>query len=66
MEEKKFDPKKLLKLNNPERLLDIPTEYIWDKINVVKPDILVDIGAGTGFFSVHFLNYVKNGKIFRL
>ncbi len=64
MAEKKFDPKKLHKLNNPERLSDIPTEYIWNKINLVKPEVFVDIGAGTGFFSVPFLNYVWNGKIF--
>jgi len=64
MSEKKFDPKKLHKLNNPDRLKDIPPEYIWKKINIPDPDVLVDIGAGTGFFSVHFLDYAKNGKIF--
>jgi ubiquinone/menaquinone biosynthesis C-methylase UbiE len=64
MNEKKFDPKKLHKLNDPGRLLDLPPEYIWNKIDIVKPDVLVDIGAGTGFFSVHFLNYAKNGEIF--
>lgn len=64
MKGKKFDHKKLHKLNNPDRLLDIPPGYIWNKINLVKPDVLVDIGAGTGFFSVHFLNYAQNGKIF--
>ena len=58
------DSQKINKLNNPGRLLDIPPEYIWNKLTIVKPDVLVDIGAGTGFFSVHFLNYTKNGKIF--
>ena len=64
MTEKKFDPKKLHKLNNPDRLLDIPPEYIWDKINIEEPRVLVDIGAGTGFFCVNFLKYIKKGKIF--
>ncbi|TKB25077.1 class I SAM-dependent methyltransferase [Desulfopila sp. IMCC35006] len=64
MNEKKFDPKKLHKLNNPARLIDIPVEYIWSKMNIVRPEIFVDIGAGTGFFSIPFLNYVENGKIF--
>jgi ubiquinone/menaquinone biosynthesis C-methylase UbiE len=64
MNEKKFDPKKLDKLNNPQRLLDIPIEFIWNKIHLLDPVVLVDIGAGTGFFSVPFLKYVKNGKIF--
>ncbi len=64
MDEKKFDPKKLNKLNDPERLLDITPDYIWDKLNIVNKDIIVDIGAGTGFFSVQFLRYAQNGKIF--
>ena len=64
MNEKKFDPKKLHKLNNPSRLIDIPVEYIWSKISILRPDVLVDIGAGTGFFSIPFLDYVQDGKIF--
>ena len=61
MNEKKFDVKKLQKLNNPKRLRDIPPEYIWARIDTSNPDVLVDIGAGTGFFSVHFLN-LANGE----
>ncbi|WP_459943839.1 class I SAM-dependent methyltransferase [Desulfocastanea catecholica] len=64
MNEKKFDPKKLHKLNNPQRLVDIPVEYIWSKIKRPAPEVFVDIGAGTGFFSVPFLKYLKNGKIY--
>lgn len=64
MSEKKFDPKKLNKLNNPERLKDIPPEYIWNKLNITNPDTLIDIGAGTGFFSIPFLKHIKRGKIF--
>jgi SAM-dependent methyltransferase len=64
MNEKKFDPKKLHKLNNPQRLVDIPVDYIWSKIGRTAPEVFVDIGAGTGFFSVPFLKYLKNGKIF--
>jgi SAM-dependent methyltransferase len=64
MDEKKFDPKKLKKLNDPDRLLDIPPDYIWNKLNLITSDILVDIGAGTGFFSIPFVGYTKNGKVF--
>ncbi len=64
MTDKKFDTKKLNKLNNPDRLIDIPPEYIWGKLNLTNMDIFIDIGAGTGFFSVPFLKYTKNGKIF--
>ena len=54
MNEKKFDPKKLQKLNNPQRLKDIPPDYVCDKLNIEKADVLVEIGAGTAFFSVAF------------
>ena len=64
MSEKKFDAKKLHKLNNPQRLVDIPVDYIWSKIERAAPEVFVDVGAGTGFFSVPFLKYLKNGKIF--
>ncbi len=64
MSEKKFDPKKLKKLNDPNRLLDISPEFIWSKLNIIKPEVLVDIGAGTGFFALHFLDFMDKGKIF--
>lgn len=64
MSEKKFDPHKLHVLNDPNRLKDIPPDYIWNKLSLDKPEVLVDIGAGTGFFSVHFLQYAKGAKIY--
>ena len=66
MNEKKFDVKKLHKLNNPDRLLDIPPEYIWRQLNISNADVLVDIGAGTGFFSAPFLNLSNGGTLYAL
>lgn len=63
MEDRLFDPKKLNKLNNPERLKDIPPEFIWDKLKISNPKLMIDIGAGTGFFSIPFSDYYQNGKI---
>ena len=48
----KFDPEKMEKLNDPERLNDIPPDFIWEKLDVRTPGTLVDLGAGTGFFSL--------------
>ena len=59
MNEKRFNPKKLHKLNNPKRLLDLPPEYIWSKLNMNAANVIMDIGAGTGFFSIPFANYTK-------
>lgn len=64
MNEKKFDPKKLEKLNNPNRMKDIPPDYVWGKLSMVKPEVLVEIGAGTAFFSIAFLQHAKHSKIY--
>ncbi|NOX24574.1 MAG: class I SAM-dependent methyltransferase [Deltaproteobacteria bacterium] len=64
MDDKKFDPKKLQKLNNPQRLKDIPPAYIWDKLDMKQADIFVEIGAGTAFFSLAFLQHAKPEKIY--
>ena len=34
MSEKKFDTRKLERLNNPERLKDLSPETIWEKLNL--------------------------------
>ena len=60
----KFNPKKLQKLNNPERYKDQPPERIWKELDLKDPKVLVDIGAGTGFFSVPFANMMEQGKVF--
>jgi len=54
MNEKKFDPKKLKKLNDPQRLIDIPPDYILEKLQMEKPGVIVEIGAGSAFFSIAF------------
>jgi SAM-dependent methyltransferase len=64
MHGKKFDPRKLQKLNNPQRLLDIPPEFIWDKLDVTARDVFVEIGAGTAFFCIAFLERYKPSRIY--
>jgi len=64
MNEKKFDPKKLKKLNDPQRLTDIPPDYIWEKLHIEKPGVFVEIGAGTAFFSVAFLQKYEPSTLY--
>jgi len=61
---KKFDPKKLAKLNNPERLKTLNPNIIWDAINLQNPKVLIDVGAGTGFFSKEFAKKIKDGTVY--
>lgn len=60
----KFDPEKLKKLNHPERLKDIPPDRIWKNLGLHNPSLLIDIGAGTGFFSVPFQQLAGNARVF--
>ena len=64
MTDKKFDPKKLQKLNNPQRLADIPPDYITSKLNTAKPDVMVEIGAGTAFFCIAFFDHLKPSTVY--
>lgn len=64
MKEKKFDPKKLEKLNNPQRLMDIPPDYILSKLNMEKSEVLVEIGAGTAFFSIAIFQQFNPSTIY--
>ncbi len=61
---RKFDPKKLAKLNDPGRLQYLNPEIIWEKANIEKPSILIDIGAGTGVFALFFSRKMINGKVY--
>jgi len=64
MSDKLFDPKKLLKLNNPKRFEEVPPKVIWDKLNLKNPKVLIDIGAGTGYFTKEFMKLIQTGKIY--
>lgn len=63
MIEKKFDTSKLDRLNNPERLRLTPPDKIWEKLDLQEPRTAVDVGAGTGFFSIPFLEKMGSEAI---
>jgi len=64
MIEKKFDPKKLQKLNDPQRLKDIPPSYVWEQLKIDHADTLLEIGAGTGLFSEAFMKESRASKVY--
>jgi ubiquinone/menaquinone biosynthesis C-methylase UbiE len=61
---KKFDPGKLAKLNDPKRLEYLNPDVIWEQVALNDPGILIDIGAGTGFFALIFSRKLKEGKVY--
>jgi len=64
IDSRKFDPKKLAKLNDPKRLEYLNPDVIWGKIRLADADVLIDIGAGTGLFAMLFGKKIKSGKVY--
>jgi ubiquinone/menaquinone biosynthesis C-methylase UbiE len=61
--EKKFDPKMLDKLKNPERLERENPEIIWKLLALENPDCIIDIGAGVGFTAIPFAKKLESGTV---
>jgi len=64
MSSHKFDVTKLNKLNNPERIKDFPLDFILGKLQNNEFNVIIDLGAGTGFFSIPFASRFKGCKIY--
>ncbi len=64
MIEKRFDPRKLDKLNNPNRFKTLPPDYIIEKAAIDNPEVIIDLGAGTGFYSKPFAKTHKHCKVY--
>ena len=65
-EEKKFDPAKRKKLNNPSRLKWIPPENIEQAVQIAANKRYLDIGAGTGYISSKIAAIVPQAEIYAL
>ncbi len=63
MEENRFDVKKLDKLNNPMRLELLPPKFLFDCIKFT-PSVVIDVGAGTGFYSKEFASKFKQTVVY--
>jgi ubiquinone/menaquinone biosynthesis C-methylase UbiE len=64
MESKKFDPRKLAKLNDPKRLEYLKPDLIWDTVKPGTTRTIVEIGAGTGVFAVLFGRKMNGGRVY--
>jgi ubiquinone/menaquinone biosynthesis C-methylase UbiE len=64
MEDKKSDPVKLEKLNSPIRLSVQDPDLLWEILAPDHPEVLVDIGAGTGVFAKPFSDKMGGGKVY--
>jgi ubiquinone/menaquinone biosynthesis C-methylase UbiE len=59
----KFDPKKADKLENPERLVELPPAKLVELLRLTGAETVVDFGAGTGMYSLPLGNAVPLGRV---
>ena len=53
---RKFDPKKMFKLDNSQRRLEIPPFETLELLGLTKGDNVADVGCGIGYFSIPAAN----------
>lgn len=63
-ESRKFDPKSIEKLNDPKRFQRENPDLIWKELALSGPRVLVEIGAGTGFFAAPFARSMRSGTVY--
>ncbi len=59
-----FNPKKLELLNNPDRYKKLPPEIIIQNAELKNPSTIIDLGAGTGFYSIPFAKKFTACKVY--
>jgi len=59
----KFNPQNIHKLDNPERKKILPPEEILLELGLKANDIMIDIGAGIGYFSFPATKIVGNNGL---
>ncbi len=61
----KFDPSRLERLRDPERLRKQSPDALWDVLTAgLEVRTLVDLGVGIGFFAIPFARRVPDGKVY--
>lgn len=63
--ERRFDPAMMKKLDSPERRKQLPPDRLLEKLPVGEGETLLDLGAGTGYFTLPAARLTK-GKVMAL
>ncbi len=59
----KFDPSRAHRLDNPERLVELPPARLAELLRLSGAETVVDFGAGTGMYSLPLANAVPLGRV---
>jgi len=65
MTERRFNPEHMKKLDNPERRKLLPPHKLLELLEIQDNDILIDLGAGTGYFTIPAASLTRN-KVYAL
>jgi ubiquinone/menaquinone biosynthesis C-methylase UbiE len=60
----RFDPKHAGKLENPDRLLELPPAKLVELLRLSGAETVVDFGAGTGMYSLPLAAAVPRGRVY--
>ena len=59
----KFDPQHAHRLENPERLVELPPQNILKLLSLTGAETVVDFGAGTGMYTVPVAQALPDGRV---
>jgi ubiquinone/menaquinone biosynthesis C-methylase UbiE len=59
----KFDPKHADRLENPERLVELPPSRLVELLRLTGAETVVDFGAGTGVYSLPLADALPRGRV---
>jgi SAM-dependent methyltransferase len=65
MSHRRFDPSKKAKLDDPERKKALPPEKILAMLEIKETDTVLDLGAGTGYFTLPAASFTSE-KVYAL
>jgi ubiquinone/menaquinone biosynthesis C-methylase UbiE len=60
----KFDPSHASKLENPERLVELPPARLVELLRLTGAETVIDFGAGTGMYSLPIAESLPNGTLY--
>ena len=60
----KFDPSHASKLENPERLVELPPARLVQLLRLTGAETVIDFGAGTGMYSLPIAEALPSGTLF--
>jgi ubiquinone/menaquinone biosynthesis C-methylase UbiE len=60
----KFDVAKIAKLDDPGRFETMSPEVMWTALGNPSPEVIIEIGAGTGLFSAKFAEMAPGASVY--